>query len=541
MKLLLIIIFGFILLGEAYSSSICEEGFFYPEAPSSKTLMQTIRKSLLKGFLHSTFGQFVKEDPKKLYDSPHSTHSDILSSEQIKALKEVERALIRSGFSREEALSKITDLIDTIRSNIPELVFSHNFQNGKMNQKHRFIIILNKNADHDTKPGHIIGRIIKRTGNSKILLEIVDSGELKEVEVDVHTSDLFVKVADDSLLNGFIIHGTPQLATTFTALRSPVKRVPWIALPRTQQTQKLREKGFSAAYARGMDEVNEWIALKKSLTKSPAHPYKTHIDYFARQVHRHIEHVAKGIRPENTRALKELERLREHAQEVIEQENVTYYWWLNFNYNLSRIFKKKERRYEIERFVNRFPVDILIPTVLGEIGVSALRKAIFQGVHPIGLVNKKKKADGVTFSPQGFFEHDLAHILSIIELNRYPFNMVNRRFYRVMVEILDDLPLEDRRKVELAYFFLTHENTRAFQFANADPQKVKEWIQDELNKQIKRGFNFQGLIKLSRDPSEKDHQIQEIVNAFVDVFTQIREITTYEQEARPYSQMVLQQ
>ena len=65
-----------------------------------------------------------------------------------------------------------------------------------------------------------------------------------------------------------------------------------INIPKNNQEEKaLKAQGFNAAYRRGMDEVNEWIAVRKQLVRLKADPYLTHVDYFAKKMREQISYT----------------------------------------------------------------------------------------------------------------------------------------------------------------------------------------------------------------------------------------------------------
>ena len=54
----------------------------------------------------------------------------------------------------------------------------------------------------------------------------------------------------------------------------------------------LKDQGFERGYIKGLDEVNkEWLPLAKQFREGQFDPKKTHIEYFANQVSKHIEFI----------------------------------------------------------------------------------------------------------------------------------------------------------------------------------------------------------------------------------------------------------
>ena len=83
---------------------------------------------------------------------------------------------------------------------------------------------------------------------------------------------------------------------------------------KTQEEKELEAQGFSAAYRRGIDEVNEWIAVREQIIKSKADPYLTHIDYFAKKMREHINYIEEGITTSSQ--LRKLNRLKKYARKA---------------------------------------------------------------------------------------------------------------------------------------------------------------------------------------------------------------------------------
>ena len=58
----------------------------------------------------------------------------------------------------------------------------------------------------------------------------------------------------------------------------------------------LRMRGYLPAYIRGMDEIEELIAVGNQLREKEVNPYEDHIPYLARKLREYIAHMEIGIR-----------------------------------------------------------------------------------------------------------------------------------------------------------------------------------------------------------------------------------------------------
>ena len=276
---------------------------------------------------------------------------------------------------------------------------------------------------------------------------------------------------------------------------------------RTQEEKKLKAQGFNAAYRRGIDEVNEWIAVREQLVKLKADPYLTHVDYFAEKMREHIGYIEEGVT--TTSQIRNLDRLKKYAKILIEKKQVSYYRWLKFSLSLSRILDEKtsfiwyqDGYFDInEKIVKSFPDYIAIPTTIGEMGIIAMNKGSAHGVHPLGLIREKNSLY--------FFSHDVSH---------YTPDRSSGLIYNKLIEHTKGLPLEKRKNIELAYFILIHEGD--LQVKILDPKNVVLNIQNQVELVVRPdNEEMRGLIDLSHN---LDKKVQTLINDFLEVYLPVQ-------------------
>ena len=330
--------------------------------------------------------------------------------------------------------------------------------------------------------------------------------------------------------------GSPCEEEGFTEKQSFSKEVKtrihsWeLTLPKkSRKEESLQKKGYNPFWTRGLNEVNEWLALKEQLTKLKANPRTTHIDYFAGKIPEHIEYVKRGIAflPKAGERQLALERLERKAQEAITEKKVTYEWWIKFNHALSKIFSpsysellnnkipKNEASMLMDSLINLFPGKILIPTTKGEVGIITFNRTHPLNIHPMGLVNKDKVTHEKPISAEGFFLHDMGHA----NRNEHFSAPINQKFHNLLIGKVQDLPTEKRQNVELIYFVLTHELNVDF---IANPSSITQ-LDPIINIYYR---DFSDSINLPSSYRQTRVQIQQAINDFTEIFSQIMEEIT---------------
>ena len=117
----------------------------------------------------------------------------------------------------------------------------------------------------------------------------------------------------------------------------------------TPQEPALKAQGFTPAYYRGVDQTREFNEVAKYLREIKADPKKTHIPYFADQIEKTINDFENSFRNHNQdkpefleERLSVLEVLKLEAQRRVEDQNITYDWWADFNLHLTLIIGRPD-------------------------------------------------------------------------------------------------------------------------------------------------------------------------------------------------------
>ena len=424
------------------------------------------------------------------------------------------------------------------------LLFLQNFYTGSVNGKNGFFVGEIKSYSTSASTP-LIGRIVRRTSGKTAIVEVITiSGNIKKVEVEIEASfhfDFYNEGTKDIFGDGFKVfvknkdfsvsvqQGHPHLEMVFTALQSNGRRLPLWDIPQSNEEQKLKAQGFSSAYVRGINEVNEWIAVADQIRKLRVHPYRTHIDYLADKARGYITYMREGLTPSEGPGLRNLDRLEKIMEQAIQERSVTYSWWLRFNYALSRVHGYddvyssglKLPRVNEHHLVNRFPAHIVMPTIIGKMGVMALNRANRYNIYPAGLLKREETGDGLRQTgPTQFFNHDIGHAVGLINMGSTYILEHYKSVYDRLWQEIGTLPIGKRQNAELALFALIHEGARPF--IAEESFMVRSRIMETLGGQVINDFNFNGLLL---DTSNKDRmleQVKKVIDDFSAILSQVR-------------------
>ena len=446
-----------------------------------------------------------------------------------------------------------------------KVAFLRSFHEGNFNRENSFFV---------SYQSRIIGRIIKKTDYNKALVEIINSlGDLEILEVFIYVysrvfeGDFYfdVDMAVDNwhwyIFAESIYQGNPQLEDVFAAFKSSRKSIDSSELKipsQTHEEQKLKNQGYSPGYIRGLDEVNEWLAVRKQLIELKVNPHETHVDYFADKMKKQIEYIRKAIinedPPNGPLLLKMLESLENQANLIIQETNFTYIQWLKISRALTTLLTTDTSSFN-EEFIDEeeeetdrldfysdifsgdwmdeynlslknalyfFPADIFIPTALGKLGIIALNKASSQGVQALGLSTTIQSVDGEEMDPHEFLIHDITHAEDWANLNNIYSGKTHRKFYEELTTRIQNLSMKQRKNIEFAYFILTHEKVGDWQFVESSPEEIKKHLIDEIRENwINRGL-AQELGLISENLTEQPQQTEKIAKDFTEIFSQIK-------------------
>lgn len=330
--------------------------------------------------------------------------------------------------------------------------------------------------------------------------------------------------------------GSPCEEDGFTEEQSTLKVVRTriysreLTLPKKVQIEEsLKQEGYSPFWTRGLNEVHEWLAVKKQLTQLKANPRVTHIDYFAGKIPEHIEYVKSSLTslPKAGERQLALERLERKAQEAITAKKVTYEWWIKFNFILSKILSpsysellngkipEDEASTLMDSLIKLFPGRILIPTLQGGLGIMTFNRTHPLDIHPMGLIRTDRMTHNRLVSPEGFFLHDMGHANRTDHFN----SPVHKKFHSLFIERIEGLPIEKRQNVELIYFVLIHELYVDF---IAHPSHITQ-LDPTINIYYR---DFTDFIDLPNSYRQARLQVEQAINDFKEIFSQIMEEIT---------------
>ena len=256
------------------------------------------------------------------------------------------------------------------------------------------------------------------------------------------------------------------------------------------EAEKLKAKGFGAAYYRGIDKVYEWIALRKYmrnhlLSADSKKLSELHSDYFGEEIRAHIGYMENQAKTEGQRD--NLKLLKAYAEDKIRERKFSYRELLKGSLLLANMFSSDEPVSlvlswvddTVNQIINEFPYKLLMPTTAGEVGFIAINRALGENIHIGGLVAEYKFIDvspseftqrdeyyvsGLTDeypinedeppekeSPWIFFSHDVDHMIRS--------GRISKPIHNELLKIMEGLSVKDRKKAEKAYWDFIHENS----------------------------------------------------------------------------------
>ena len=273
----------------------------------------------------------------------------------------------------------------------------------------------------------------------------------------------------------------------------------------TQQTreteEELTEKGFGSFYTKGLDEMNEMIAIVKQLRELEVDSYTTHVGYFSDKITENIQFMETGEITSFQRIM--LTLLKEYVKTATQEESVTYEKFLRFHEMLVNIFSNNsgEVLQSFRNFTVYFPKIIAMPTVQGEVGIMTINKGMEEGVSVFGLV----KEDAVPF-----FNHDLGHATSRLWIVAN--NIISKKMKTVRKQ-KENLPLQKRENVELVHWILDYEIMIHVNSQEHIKEKVTSFFSSEgLRKQVADIMDISSLSK---------EKVRKITNDFIKFYISV--------------------
>ena len=348
---------------------------------------------------------------------------------------------------------------------------------------------------------------------ARILKVIRETDEHFEVSAEALMVDGFLKTGAVDIFKDFrnsdeviILHPSTQVLFSVSRSKKPkINREDIKILLPTREEAKLKEKGFGPAWTRGLDKLNEWMAVRRQLQDLRANPRTTHIPYFADQIPAHLGFAKEGLGSSISQQKSiDLSNLVRTAKKAILEEKVTYEWWLNFNYQISSLLSAHlhiiflaTSEPSIANFISRFPLEMAVPTIYGELGIITLNRAQSEGIYPLGLISQSKEVHGELHSPEEFMGHDIGHSVFVVSLlNDLQYSIGHRLKHKKMLEFMGHLPTEKRKRAELVYFAHTHEFGSNIFFEHKKPDKEK--VNDDMSMGVYQLFyGHEALLRMA--------------------------------------------
>ena len=210
--------------------------------------------------------------------------------------------------------------------------------------------------------------------------------------------------------------------------------------------------------------------------------------------------------------------MKKKAKETIAGENVTYKWWLQFNEELSEVLSddrlndvllekpQSVKDGEIESIISFFPLKMMVPTTIGKLGIMTFNRAENEGIYPLGLINKNHTKVNffkryVLWSPRRYMGHDLSHVVGQFFSDGL-YSPGHILFRKKILDSMENLPIDKRKKAEKIYFELTHEEEVACKLFPHNSKRL------ELSIESLEFYEYK----------KKDEKRERIINSYKDAF-----------------------
>ena len=350
-------------------------------------------------------------------------------------------------------------------------------------------------------------------------------------------SSPFMYVHLNSLLQKSLIIGehqfglaSPELESVFMAAQSNRKKINSRDLNISLfsiEKEDLSKQGYKPNYTEGMNYINEWMVVRRWFQELKANPRTTHIEYFADQIPAHIAHIRKGLEdhysPEDAShgskqdQLQKLKNLEEEAKQAVVDRKVTYKWWIEFNFRLAYIMSGRTFDRDFINWVDShlFPLKVAMPVIQesGSLGIMTFNRVGLEGLYPVGLINRQNSEVHGGLDAALFFGHDLQHSMFGGNKLYLEYSFGHRLFHRRLLDNIENLPAEKRKKAEAIYFLMTHE----YQIKNISySDRTLQEIREEVFIMIQN--NDAELFKISDDPIQRKQKINSLVDIFMEVY-----------------------
>ncbi len=405
------------------------------------------------------------------------------------------------------------------------LLFHRNFQKINRTEEGSYFIY---------KEGRqiVMGQIQIKISDYKFLAKILDpkTGNIKNKIIEIDEKGAIANRREETLVY-------PQarsidiIKPVFSALKVE-KEILTLEEMDLFKEYPAKPSGYGPAWTKGWYEAYELLEVGQNLREKNINPHKTHIEYFARDIDKHINHIREGILSLVDKAVKSallnhLEIIESSAKKALREKAVTYRYWLDFNRQLSRVNTVQEGG--VMSFGDHlsgrgteqaFPTLIVLPVIVenGMLGIMTINRMFPYRIYPIGLSKGPKEVGDQRMNPARFYDHDLLHT----EGGLLSYNNKDRiLFHSRFLKFVENLSPKKRKNVELAYFILIHEINQDFldfPVREQSDQSLKKLLISILNRQYKKRSSLHPFI--NRQAPEA--HIERIADDFMEMFNQIK-------------------
>ena len=355
---------------------------------------------------------------------------------------------------------------------------------------------------------------------------------------------------------------------------------------KSSEEAELVKQGYRETFTSGLDHVKQERefaeVLRESYREGKFDPKKTHVQHYADQVEGLLKHIEEGIqhieedyvthlrsglisekrlnalaekgefkwleeyKSRNKEIQDEIENKREmvsreevekilvdfkrEARERVKNNQVTYDWWVKFNFRSSHLlslmgkyrehtwwkshFSKTSLKTEFEdeyrsstylehiaTLVESFPgVYALLTTK--DLGIMAFNEVSGESIALIEIPNRRKYVDGPMnfYTPYDFAQHDIGHYY-VIDHQMHG-DYVD--FWKFLTNRKRSLSREEREKVESAYFLERHEPREGSLLDGSAP------MEDMYLTRLQKRYDLEGVL-----PDHVDHKSEKQVKDYL--------------------------
>ena len=276
-------------------------------------------------------------------------------------------------------------------------------------------------------------------------------------------------------------------------------------IPQFSEEEKYKVMGVRKIFYAGLNKVKRLKYLAKRLRESNINPFTTHIVDLVSFIDEPLEFIDRGIQEQGQNVSERqdiLKDFKKEAQQKVENQKVSLYWFLSWNFRLiwlasldnyviadelaardprlwwltdaswnkylnenmgtMTVFDSgKKSIVRLIKAMMEYPDQIYLP-FLDNLGVMTLNEAFADQDFVKQIINKEKMTDAIPMNPLEFEEHEMSHIRDF-NLNQGNFGFDQKekgifsQFYIQWRKIRENFSPEKIEMVELIHSYLSRE------------------------------------------------------------------------------------